>query len=435
MNTNQKLGLSLVAAALVTFYGCGKEEPKKAEAPKAAAPAEDTVTVKIGHAGPLTGGIAHLGKDDENGVHLAVDEATARKMKIGGKVVKFEMMSEDDQADPKMGPTIAQKFVDAKVAGVVGHLNSGVSIPASAVYNQAGLPMISGSATNPKLTEQGFKVVFRTVGRDDQQGPAVAAFVANELKAKKVAIADDATAYGEGLANEVEKTLKAAGVQVVAREKTNDKATDFKAILTKMKGKNPDVIFYGGMDATGGPMLKQARELGIKAVFAYGDGACTSEMGKLAGPASEGMICSQAGIPTQMASKDFQDAFKTKYGEVKQYAPFFYDATKILIAAMQTADSTDPAKYLPKLAEIKFDGATGHIEFDAKGDRKDAEMTIFQMKNGNVDPIAIIKAGKTTKVGVEAPAAAAATAAPAAVPGAAPAAAPAMAPAKDAPKK
>jgi len=354
-------------------------------------------------------------------------------MKIGGKTVRFEMMSEDDQADPKMGPTIAQKFVDAKVAGVVGHLNSGVTIPASAVYNQAGIPMISGSATNPKLTEQGFKVVFRTVGRDDQQGPAVAAYIANELKAKKVAIADDATAYGEGLANEVEKTLKAAGVQVVAREKTNDKATDFKAILTKMKGKNPDAIFYGGMDATGGPMIKQARELGIKAVFAFGDGACTSEMTKLGGPAAEGLICSQAGIPTQMASKAFQDAFKAKYGEVKQYAPFFYDGANILISAMQKADSTDPAKYLPMVASISFDGATGHVEFDAKGDRKDAEMTIFQMKKGNVEPIAIIKAGKTTKLGMEAAPAAAAPMAPAAAP--APAMAPAMAPAKDAPKK
>jgi len=424
MNMTHKLGLTLIAAALMTAYGCGKEEPKKAaEAPKAAPPAEEVVVVKIGHAGPLTGGIAHLGKDDENGVHLAIDEATAKKMKIGGKTVKFEMMSEDDQADPKMGPTLAQKFVDAKVAGVVGHLNSGVTIPASAVYNAAGIPMISGSATNPKLTEQGFKVVFRTVGRDDQQGPAVAAYVANELKAKKVAIADDATAYGEGLANEVEKTLKAAGVQVVAREKTNDKATDFKAILTKMKGKNPDVIFYGGMDATGGPMIKQARELGIKAVFAFGDGACTSEMTKLGGAAAEGLICSQAGIPTQMASKGFQDAFKAKYGEVKQYAPFFYDGANILIAAMQKADSTDPAKYLPMVASISFDGATGHIEFDAKGDRKDAEMTIFQMKNGNVEPIAIIKAGKTTKL----------EAAPAPAAAAAPAAAPAMAP--EAPKK
>jgi branched-chain amino acid transport system substrate-binding protein len=334
MNKTHTLGLSLVAAALMVAYGCSKEEPKKvADAPKAPAPpAEEVVTVKIGHAGPLTGGIAHLGKDDENGVHLAVDEATAKKMKIGGKTVKFEMMSEDDQADPKLGPTIAQKFVDAKVAGVVGHLNSGVSIPASAVYNQAGLPMISGSATNPKLTEQGFKVVFRTVGRDDQQGPAIATYVANELKAKKVAIADDATAYGEGLANEVEKTLKAAGVQIVAREKTNDKATDFKAILTKMKGKNPDTIFYGGMDATGGPLIKQARELGIKSTFAFGDGACTSEMTKLGGPAAEGLICSQAGIPTQMASKTFQDSFKAKYGEIKQYAPLFYDAPKILIS-------------------------------------------------------------------------------------------------------
>ena len=321
MIMSKKLGLTFVAAALVTLYGCGKEEPKKAEAPKAAAPVEEVVVVKIGHAGPLTGGIAHLGKDNENGVRLALDEANARNLKIGGKKVRFELIAEDDQADPKMGPTIAQKFADAKVAGVVGHLNSGVTIPASAVYNQAGIPMISGSATNPKLTEQGFKNVFRVVGRDDQQGPAVAQYLAG-MKIKKVAIADDATAYGEGLANEVEKTLKAAGVQIVAREKTNDKATDFKAILTKMKGKAPDAVFYGGMDATGGPMIKQARELGIKSVFAFGDGACTTEMAKLAGGAAEGLICSQAGLPVEAASQDFVKAFNAKYGEIKQYAPF-----------------------------------------------------------------------------------------------------------------
>jgi len=398
MKIAHKLGLTLLSAALLTVYGCGKEEPKKsAEAPKAAAPAEETVTVKIGHAGPLTGGIAHLGKDDENGVHLAIDEATAKKIKIGGKTVKFEMQSEDDQADPKMGPTIAQKFVDAKVAGVVGHLNSGVSIPASAVYNQAGIPMISGSATNPKLTEQGFKVVFRTVGRDDQQGPAVAAYVANELKAKKVAIADDATAYGEGLANEVEKTLKAANVQIVAREKTNDKATDFKAILTKIKGRNPDAVFYGGMDATGGPMLKQARELGIKAVFSFGDGACTDTMKKLAGDKNaEGFICSQAGLPVVAASKNFLDAYKAKYNvDPIIYAPFTYDAANLLIAAMQKADSPDPAKYLTDLQKISYNGATGHIEFDDKGDRKNAEITIFTMKGGKLDPVAIVKGGKS----------------------------------------
>jgi len=421
------IGLTLVAAALAGVYGCSKEEPKQQAAPKAAAPAAapapaaETITVTIGHAGPLTGGIAHLGKDDENGVHLAVDEANAKKIKLGGKTVNWVMMSEDDQADPKLGPTIAQKFVDAKVAGVVGHLNSGVSIPASAVYNQAGMPMISGSATNPKLTEQGFKSIFRTVARDDQQGPAIAAYIVNELKLKKVAIADDATAYGEGLANEVEKTLKAAGVQIVAREKTNEKATDFKAILTKIKGKSPDGVFYGGMDATGGPMLKQARELGIKATFTYGDGACTAEMNKLAGDkAADGMICSQAGIPTQMSSKAFVDAFNAKYGEIKQYAPYFYDSANLLIAAMQKADSPDPAKYLPELHKISYDGATGHIEFDDKGDRKDAEITIFQMKAGKVEPVAIVKGGKSTKIGGEAPSAAAAPAAPAMAPAMAP---------------
>ena len=439
MIMSKKLGLTLVAAALVSFYGCSKEEPKKVEAPKA--PVEDVVVVKIGHAGPLTGGIAHLGKDDENGARLAVDEATARKIKIGGKTVKFELMSEDDQADPKLGPTIAQKFADAKVAGVAGHLNSGVTIPASAVYNQAGIPVISGSATNPKLTEQGFKNVFRTVGRDDQQGPAIAQYLAN-MKVKKVAIADDATAYGEGLANEVEKTLKASGVTVVAREKATDKTTDFKAILTKMKGKAPDAIFYGGMDATGGPMIKQARELGIKSVFSFGDGACTDEMGKLAGGAAEGLICSQAGLPASAASQSFNDAFKAKYGDVKQYAPFFYDAVNLMIAAMQKADSVDPAKYLPELQKISFNGATGKIEFDEKGDRKNAEITIFTLKDGKVVPVGVVKAGKASsfedfmkEMKMAAAPAAMAPAAPAAMATPAPAPATPAAPAPAAPKK
>jgi branched-chain amino acid transport system substrate-binding protein len=433
MNMSRKLGLSLIAAALVTLYGCGKEEPKKAaEAPKApAAPVEEVVVVKIGHAGPLTGGIAHLGKDNENGVRLALDEANAKGIKIGGKKVKFELLAEDDQADPKLGPTIAQKFADAKVGGVVGHLNSGVTIPASAVYNQAGIPVISGSATNPKLTEQGFKNVFRVVGRDDQQGPAVAQYL-NGMKLKKVAVVDDATAYGEGLANEVEKTLKAAGVQVIAREKATDKTTDFKAILTKMKGKGPDVIFYGGMDATAGPMIKQARELGIKSVFAFGDGACTEEMTKLAGPAAEGLICSQAGLPASAASKEFNDAFKAKFGDVKQYAPYFYDSVGVMIAAMQKADSADPAKYLPELQKISHNGATGKIEFDEKGDRRNAEITIFTLKDGKVQPMAVVKGGKsetweefTKGMAAGAPAA----------PAAAPAAASAAAPAPEAPKK
>jgi branched-chain amino acid transport system substrate-binding protein len=375
-------GISVIAAA-VALVGCGQQ-------------AGDGAEVKIGHAGPLTGGIAHLGKDNENGARLAIDEANAAKITIDGKQVKFALVAEDDQADPKVGTTVAQKMVDAKVVGVVGHLNSGVTIPASSIYNQAGIPMITGSATNPKLTEQGYKNVFRVVARDDQQGPAVASYLAANNKPKLVAVIDDATAYGEGIANEVEKTLKAANIEVLPREKGTDKTTDWKAILTKLRGRNPDAVFYGGMDATGGPLLKQGRELGIKAVFSFGDGACTDKMKELAGDAAEGLLCSQAGIPPQAASKKFLDAYKAKFNvDPILYSPFTYDAANLLIEAMKKANSTDPKKYLGELQKLGFTGASGPISFDDKGDRKDAEITMFSMKGGKLEPVAVIKGGKT----------------------------------------
>jgi branched-chain amino acid transport system substrate-binding protein len=331
-----------------------------------------------------------------------------------------------------VGTTVAQKLVDAKVNGVVGHLNSGTSIPASPIYSGAGIPVISGSATNPKLTEQGFKTQFRVVGRDDQQGPAIASYLASNSKPKLVAIIDDATAYGEGLANEVEKFLKGANIKVLPREKGTDKTTDWKAVLTKVKGKKADAVFYGGMDATGGPLLKQGRELGLKAVFSFGDGACTDEMTKLAGAAADGLLCSQAGLPPQAADKKFLDAYKKKFNvDPIIYAPFTYDAANLLIEAMKKANSADPAKYLPELAKIEFAGATGKIAFDDKGDRKNAEITIFTMKDGKLAPIAIVKGSQTVsfedflKASAPAPAAAAPATAPAA---------PAAEPAKDAPK-
>ena len=392
-----KLGIALlVAVTALALAGCGEEKKPEAAKTQAQAPSVPTIDIKIGHVAPLTGGIAHLGKDNENGARLAIDQANAAKIMIGGKLAHFEMIAEDDQADPKVGTTVAQKLVDAKVAGVDGHLNSGTTIPASAIYHQAGIPMITGSATNPMLTEQGFDNVFRVVGRDDQQGPAIANYLASTDKPKVVAVVDDATAYGEGLANEVEKTLKAAGVKVLAREKGTDKTTDWKAVLTKIKGEKPDAVFYGGMDATGGPLIKQGKELGIGAVFAFGDGACTDKMAELAGPAAEGMLCSQAGIPPQAASKSFLDAYKAKFNtDPILYAPFTYDAANLLIEAMRKADSAEPAKYLPELHKISYMGATGRIEFDAKGDRKDAEITIFSMKNGKIAPIAVVKAGQT----------------------------------------
>ena len=396
---NNKFGITLIAAA-VTLVGCGEQKPAaKSESKSAAAPAAPAASgteVRIGHVAPLTGGIAHLGKDNENGARLAIDEANEAKVQIGGQPVKFTLVAEDDQADPKVGATVAQKLVDARVVGVVGHLNSGTSIPASPIYNQAGVPVISGSATNPKLTEQGFKQQFRVVARDDQQGPAIASYLAGERKPKLVAVIDDATAYGEGIANEVEKTLKAQNIKVLPREKGTDKTTDWKAILTKLRGRSPDAVFYGGMDATGGPLLKQGRELGMKAVFSFGDGACTDKMKELAGEAAEGLLCSQAGIPPQAASKKFLDAYKKKFSsDPILYSPFTYDAVNLLIEAMKKADSAEPSKYLPELQKISFSGATGSISFDDKGDRKDAEITIFTMKGGKIEPLAVIKGGKT----------------------------------------
>ena len=430
-----KLALTLIAAAVaVGVAGCSeKKEAKKdvvvVPATPAAPPPPASLEVKIGHVGPLTGAIAHLGKDNENGARLAVEEANAAKIRIDGKEAKFTFVAEDDQADPKVGTTVAQKLVDAKVNGIVGHLNSGTSIPASPIYSQAGIPVISGSATNPKLTEQGFKTQFRVVGRDDQQGPAIASYLAENKKPKLVAVIDDATAYGKGIADEVEKTLKAANIKVLPREQGTDKTTDWKAILTKVKGKSPDAVFYGGMDATGGPLLKQGRELGVKAVFSFGDGACTDDMTKLAGAAADGLLCSQAGLPPQAADKKFLDNYKKRFSaDPIIYAPFTYDAANMLIEAMKKADSADPAKYLPVLAKMEYAGSTGKIAFDDKGDRKDAEMTIFTMKDGKLAPIAIIKGGKTISYDefVKAAAAAPAPAAPAA---------PAAEPKKDEAKK
>lgn len=394
--------LTLASAVALAAAACGKADtapaPKKADAPAG-------ITVTIGHAGPLTGPISHLGKDDENGVALAVMHANDRKIVIDGKPVTFRMISEDDQADPKVGTTVAQKLVDAKVIAVIGHTTSGVSIPASEVYGRAGIPMISGSSTNPTLTDRGMKTVLRTVGRDDQQGPAIAAYIASELKAKRVAVIDDKTAYGEGLAAEVEKTLKAAKVDIVARERTTDKETDFKAILTKVKARNPDVIFYGGMDATAAPMMKQARELGIKSTFAFGDGVCTDEVTRLAGAAAEGLACAQAGLPASAASREFQAAFQAKYGEIKQYAPYFYDGAMAVVEAIHKSGSVDPAKFTPEMFNVAFQGATGKVAFDAKGDRKDAEITIFRMKDGKVVPQAVVKGGVSTPFSAAAPAA------------------------------
>ncbi|MBS1160617.1 MAG: amino acid/amide transporter substrate-binding protein, family [Proteobacteria bacterium] len=379
--------VALSVAAVFALGACGqKEEPKPVAAP-AAPIAKPEVLVKIGHVSPTTGPQAHLGKDNEYGAQLAIEELNAKGMEIGGTKVKFELLNEDDAADPKQGAIVAQKLVDAKVNGVIGHLNSGTTIPASKLYFDAGIPQISGSATNPKYTQQGFNTAFRVMANDVQQGKALGEFAAKQ-GVKNVAIVDDRTAYGQGLADEFKKAAEASGLKVVATEYTNDKATDFKAILTKIKSKKADLVFYGGMDAQGGPMAKQMKELGIKAKFLGGDGVCTPEFMKLGGEAAEGHFCSLPGMPLEKLAKgpEFRDRFSKKFGaEIQLYAPYVYDAVMVMADSMKRADSVEPIKYLPLIGKAKYDGVTALIEFDEFGDLKGGAISVYQYKGGKLE--------------------------------------------------
>src|SRR5690349_18266532 len=361
------------------------------------ASAQDAV-VKIGHVGPTSGGIAHLGKDNENGAKMAIDELNAKGVTIGGKKVKLELVAEDDAGDPKQGTAVAQKLVDSKVNGVVGHLNSGTSIPASKVYSDAGIPQISPSATNPKYTRNGYKTTFRVVADDVHLGGTLGRYAVKELKGKSIAVIDDRTAYGQGVADEFEKGVKAAGGKTVGREFTNDKATDFTAILTSLKAKNPDIVFFGGMDAVAGPMMRQMKQLGINAKFMGGDSICSGELPKLAaGTMADGqVVCAEAGGVEGEAKKsmdDFKAKFKSKFNaDVQIYAPYVYDAVMVMANAMQKAGSAEPAKYLPVLAKTSgYKGVTGTISFDEKGDIKNGALTLFTYKGGNRQQIAVVR--------------------------------------------
>lgn len=360
-------------------------------------PASAQEVVTIGQVSPLTGPNAHIGKDNENGATMAIEELNAKGTKIGGKLVKFVLASEDDASDPKQGTAAAQKLVDAKVNGVIGHMNSGTTIPASKIYHDAGIPQISPSATNPKYTQQGFDTAFRVVANDGQLGGTLGRYAINTLKAKNIAVIDDRTAYGQGVAEEFTKSAKKAGGTIVATQFTNDKATDFNAILTSIKSKNPDLVFFGGMDAVGGPMLRQMDQLGIKAKFMGGDGVCTTELAKLAGAGlkDDQVVCAEAGgVPDagKAALETFKAAYQKRFNqEVVIYAPYEYDALMTMVDAMQKAGSADPKKYLPVLAKIHHKGVTGEISFDPKGDIKDGSLTLYTYKDGKRTLLTVTK--------------------------------------------
>jgi branched-chain amino acid transport system substrate-binding protein len=352
-------------------------------------------TVKLGFAGPLTGQNASLGKDVERGARMAVDDLNGNPPLIGGKKVRIELQVEDDAGDPRQATQVAQRLVDAGVKGVVGHFNSGATIPASKIYYDNHIPEISQSSTNPKYTQQGFDTAFRLVANDGQLGTVLGKYAVQKWNAKTVAVIDDRTAYGQGIADEFLKSAQASGAKLVSRQYTTDKATDFRGVLTAVKGENPDVVFYGGMDAQGGPMIRQMQQLGMQSKFMGGDGICTGELPNLAGSALQGrqVICAEAGGITPEYSagmEDFKKRFKAKYGQdVVIYAPYAYDAVMILVDAMKRAGSSDPAKYLPFLKQADYKGVIGETRFDSRGDLRNATLTLYTFNDGKRESLGV----------------------------------------------
>lgn len=349
--------------------------------------------IKIGHVAPISGAQAHYGKDNENGARMAIEELNTQNISIGGKKVKFELVAEDDAADPKQGTAAATKLCDAKVNGVVGHLNSGTTIPASKIYNDCGIPEITPSATNPKYTQQGFKTAFRILANDNALGAGLALHAANNLKLKKVAIIDDRTAYGQGVAEVFKKTAQAKGIQIVDEQYTTDKATDFMAILTSIKSKGPDGVFYGGMDPQAGPMLRQMEQLGLSNVkFFGGDGVCTAKLADLSAGAKTlgNVVCAEGG--SSLEKMPGGTAWKAKYdakypGQFQVYSPYVYDAVFVLVDAMKRANSADPKVYGPKLFETNYTGVTAKVAFESDGELKNPAMTLYVYKDGKKVPL------------------------------------------------
>lgn len=352
--------------------------------------AQEVQTVKIGFSSPLTGPQASAGKDNQGGLQLAVERLNTQGLVIGGKKIKFEIIAEDDQADPRSGVGAAQKLVDQGVKAIVGPYNSGVTIPASRVYNEAGI-VTATVASNPKITQQGFTYLYRVAASDSQLGGKMALYAAKELKIKSVSVIDDRTAYGQGLADEFSKVAKANGINVVSKDFTNDKATDFTAILTSIKGKKSDAVFIGGYAPQGGPIKRQMKQLGINAVLLGGDGICSPEMGRLGGDAiGDSVYCTQGGTMLEKAKegKVFADDYQKKFNRPPEvYAVSFYDGMMLIAQAMKAANSVEPKQYSPALAKIKYKGVAGQYEFDAVHDMKQSPVTVFRFKDGLPVPL------------------------------------------------
>jgi branched-chain amino acid transport system substrate-binding protein len=370
--------LSLIATGALASIAC-------------AAAAQDLV-VRIAHAAPLSGAQAAFGKDSENGVRMALDDLNTKGIAIAGKKAQFVLVAEDDAADPKQGTAVAARLCDAKVNGVIGHLNSGTAIPASTIYHQCGIPHIA-LASNPKLTQNGYRTTFRMYANDNALGAVLAQFAASSLGAKRVAIIDDRSAYGQGIAEAFKKTALARGIAVVDEHYTHDKATDFAAILTAIKAKHPDAVFFGGSYPQAAPMLRQMEQVGLSKVkFLSGDGICSTRLAELAAnaPLLANVVCATGGtafekMPAGAAWKQRYDAkFPNQY---QLPSPYTYDAAMVLVDAMVRAGSADPAVYAPQLFKTDYQGIAVKVAFDSSGELKDPGFTLFTYRDGQRVPI------------------------------------------------
>jgi branched-chain amino acid transport system substrate-binding protein len=340
--------------------------------------------VRIGFASPLTGPQAHYGTDNLNGARMAIDALNARKIAIGKNTVRFELLAEDDQADPKTGTIVAQRLVDAGVKGIVGHFNSGVTIPASRIYNDAGIPQVSVS-TNPKYTRQGYATAFRIMADDDRQGAMLGEYAVRRLGFSGVAVIDDRTAYGQGLADAFSGAVKASGAKVLRREYVSDKDFDFRSVITVLKAASPPAVFFAGYDTQAGPLARQMRELGMQATLLGGETINTAKFLELAGPAAEGHVASTPGaaLTKRPGGAEFAERYRARFKqEIGLYAPYFYDGVMLLAHAMEKAGDTEPKRYLAELQRIRYDGVTAAIEFDARGDLTNPQLSVFRVQNG-----------------------------------------------------
>jgi len=353
------LGLALAAA--IAFAGTAQAQ------------------IKMGVAGPITGPNAAFGAQLKNGTEQAVEDINAAGGIMGQKIV---VSTGDDVSDPKQGVSVANKFAGDGIKFVVGHFNSGVTMPASEAYAENGILMISPSATNPKITERNLWNTFRTCGRDDQQGAVASAWILKNMKGKKIAIVHDKTTYGQGLADETKKGLNKGGMKEVLNEGINLGEKDYSALVSKIKASAADLVYWGGLHTEGGLIVRQMRDQGVKAVLMGGDGITSDEFVSVGGPGVEGTLMTFAPDPRKRPeAKAIVEKFRAKKFEPEAYTLYSYAAVEVMKQAAEAAKSLDPKKMAEKIhSGMKFKTVIGELGFDKKGDitRPDYVMYVWK---------------------------------------------------------